>query len=135
LTKLKAICYKVYSILLYTQKLLKAKERNFMSQEHYDPSNPQGREMEPGHARPMNPFFSGRLGRLTGIGTSSPYRNAGASAELLTFVALLAILIGTGIGAANQSLIIGIGSALAIIVLVIGVNLLIQGIRGRNKQS
>ncbi len=106
-----------------------------MNQQHYDPSNPQGRETEPGHARPMNPFFSGRLGRLTGIGTSSPYRNAGPSAEIWTFVALLAILIGTGIGSATQSLLIGIGSVIAILVLLIVGNLLIRGIRRWTKRS
>jgi hypothetical protein len=105
-----------------------------MNQEHNDPSNPQGRESELGHARPMNPFFSGRLGWLSGISISSPYRKAGPSGEILTFIILVAILVAVGIGAANQSLIIGIGSFVAMLVLVIGTNLLIQGIRRRNNR-
>ncbi len=53
-----------------------------MNENPNDASNPQGREREPGHARPMNPLLSGRLGRLSGIGTSSPYRQAGPSGEI-----------------------------------------------------
>ena len=105
-----------------------------MSQNPNDAFNPQGREGEPGYARPMNPLLSGRLGRLSGIGTSSPYRNSGPTGALVTFLMLFAILVGTGVGAATHSFLIGVGVALAVIVLVIGSNLLIrQIIRPKNR--
>lgn len=104
-----------------------------MNEDFHDASDPQGREKEPGHARPMNPLLSGRLGRLTGIGTSSPYRQASSSGELVTFLILFALLVSTSVGAATQSFLIGVGTFLVIVVLVIGSSLLIKQIKRSKK--
>jgi len=105
-----------------------------MSQNPNDASNPQGRETEPGHARPMNPLLSGRLGRLTGMGTSSPFRNAGAAGEISVFLILFAILVSVLIGSVTQSLIIGIVSFIAIVAIGVVISLLLTQ-RGKRRKS
>ncbi len=106
-----------------------------MSQDSNNASEPQGRETESGHARPMNPFFSGRLGRLSGIGTSSPFRNAGGHGEVSTFLILFAILISTFIGSVTQNLLIGIASFVVIIAIGVGISLLLTQVSKRRKSQ
>jgi hypothetical protein len=113
---------------------IKGGDSSNMNENPNDASNPQGREREAGQARPINPFLSGRLGRLTGIGTSSPYRQASSSGELVTFLILFALLAGTGVGIAIQSFLVGVGTFLAIIVLVIGSTILIKQIKKPKNQ-
>ena len=100
-----------------------------------DASDPQGRETEPRHARPINPFFSGRLGRLTGIGTSSPLRYAGAAGEIAVFPILFAILISTLIGSMTQNLFIGIVSFVVLIAIGVGISLLFTKVSKSRKNQ
>ncbi len=106
-----------------------------MSQEPNNASEPQGCETEPGHARPINPFFSGRLGRLSGIGTSSPFRNAGRQGEISVFLILFAILVSTYIGSLTQNLLIGIASFVVIIAIGVGISLLLTQVSKRRKSQ
>ena len=106
-----------------------------MNRNPNDASDSQGRETEQGHARPMNPFFSGRLGRLTGIGTSSPLRNAGSVGEVAVFPILFAILISTFIGSVTQNLFIGIASFVVLIAIGVGISLLLTQVSKRRKHQ
>ncbi len=102
-----------------------------MSPNLNDASDSQGRETEAGHARPMNPLLSGRLGRLSGIGTSSPFRSAGGQGELSVFLIIFAILVSTFIGSVTQNLLIGIVSFFVVIAMGVGINFLLKRLRSR----
>ena len=106
-----------------------------MSYNPNDASDPQGRETEPRQARPMNPFFSGRLGRLTGIGTSSPFRSASWLGEIAVFLILFTIIASTLIGSVTQNLLIGIVSFFVLIALGVGISLLLTEVSKRRKNQ
>ena len=79
-----------------------------MSENQHNALDLQGRETKLGHVRPINPLYSGELGQVSGIGTSSPFRNAGSQGELWVFVTLFVILISTLIGVATGSFLVGL---------------------------
>ena len=106
-----------------------------MNENPNNASGPQGRETTPGHARPINPLYSGRLGRLSGIGTSSPMRNASWQAEIWVFLVLFAILVSTLIGSATQSFLIGSVSFVSIIAFAICINFLLTKLRASTRRT
>ena len=106
-----------------------------MSEKQGNKSDLQGRETKPGHARPINPFYSGKLGQLSGIGTSSPFRNAGAQGEIWVFVTLFGILISTFVGVATGSFLVGIVAFVVLIALAVSINFLPTKLRASTRRT